>query len=276
MCNGKLIRVDRNGTQYYESHVCQRCGGTGYIPGMEHVDGGICFLCGGTGRHTTTWKVYTPEYEEKLAERRRKRNERKNPEYFHKHGLANDGSAFVVIGKTYEMRHELKAAGAHYVPCIGWYFAHSVENYETLQVTIDKFATNFEGAWKIDDLRCLLPCVKEAQEAKKTASYIAENSSSDFVGKIGDKVTVNVTLDRVSWYETQYGTMNVYTFVDDSGNMYVWKTSTDMGRFVGDFWQEYKKGERLTLTGKIKDHNEYKGVKQTVLTRCKYQQVENL
>lgn len=59
MCNGKLIRVDRNGTQYYESHVCQRCGGTGYIPGMEHVDGGICFLCGGTGRHTTTWKVYT-------------------------------------------------------------------------------------------------------------------------------------------------------------------------------------------------------------------------
>ena len=87
---------------------------------------------------------------------------------------------------------------------------------------------------------------------------------------------MNVTLDRVSWYETQYGTMNVYTFVDDDGNVYVWKTSKDMGYCVNGYWQVSEKGSRLTLTGKIKDHKEYKGVKQTMLTRCKYQQMETL
>lgn len=117
---------------------------------------------------------------------------------------------------------------------------------------------------------------RKINDAKKASSYAAENSSSDYVGKIGDKVTVNVVLDRVSWYETKYGTMNVYTFVDDDGNVYVWKTSTYIGRLVDGFWQDFEKGSRLTLTGKIKDHKEYKGVKQTMLTRCKYQQMENL
>ena len=65
-------------------------------------------------------------------------------------------------------------------------------------------------------------------------------------------------------------------FVDDDGNVYVWKTSKDMGYCVNGYWQEFEKGSRLTLTGKIKDHKEYKGVKQTMLTRCKYQQMENL
>jgi DnaJ-class molecular chaperone len=30
--------------------ICPRCGGTGSLPGYQHVKGGECFKCHGTGR----------------------------------------------------------------------------------------------------------------------------------------------------------------------------------------------------------------------------------
>ena len=86
----KLIRVDRNGTKYYEGLVpCDRCEGKGiYIIGVcngrpvpSYVDNGVCFKCGGTGTVAGKWKEYTPEYEAKLAERRRKRAEKYQREH---------------------------------------------------------------------------------------------------------------------------------------------------------------------------------------------------
>ena len=81
----RLIKIDKNGTKYYEGLVkCSRCDGLGvYIigicngqPVLSPVDGGICFNCGGTGTQDGKWKEYTPEYEAKLEERRRKRAEK--------------------------------------------------------------------------------------------------------------------------------------------------------------------------------------------------------
>ena len=79
---GTLVRVDKNGTEYYEGfEMCDRCYGKGiyYIgvlngqPLPSHVDQGICFKCGGSKVQRVKWKVYTPEYEKKLEERRAKR-----------------------------------------------------------------------------------------------------------------------------------------------------------------------------------------------------------
>ncbi len=79
---GTLIRVDKNGTQYYEGfEPCDRCNGEGiFFIGVcnghlvpSHVDQGICFKCGGSKVQRAKWKIYTPEYEAKLEERRAKR-----------------------------------------------------------------------------------------------------------------------------------------------------------------------------------------------------------
>ena len=76
--NKKLIKVDRNGTKYYEVETkCDRCGGRGGSDAWAYT-GWTCYKCGGTGEGG--WKIvkeYTPEYEAKLEEQRRKRAEKK-------------------------------------------------------------------------------------------------------------------------------------------------------------------------------------------------------
>ena len=79
-----LIRIDKNGTKYYEGLVpCSRCEGKGiYYIGEcngklvpSWVDQGVCFKCGGSGKQQGKWKEYTPEYQAKLDAKRKARQE---------------------------------------------------------------------------------------------------------------------------------------------------------------------------------------------------------
>lgn len=76
-----LIKTDKNGTKYFEGDVpCERCGGAGGAD-MWKPTGWTCYKCGGTGTQWGHWKEYTPEYEQKLAEQRRKRREKYEAEH---------------------------------------------------------------------------------------------------------------------------------------------------------------------------------------------------
>jgi len=57
--------------------------------------------------------------------------------------------------------------------------------------------------------------------------------------------------------ETQFGILRITTLHTDDGNSIVVKS--------GSFRAE--KGERLTITGTVKEHSEYRGEKQTQLAR---------
>lgn len=269
MCKGdKLIRVDKNGTQHWESNVCERCGGSGYIDCYKYVEGGICFECGGTGiSRTRKWRIYTEEYRKMLDERNAKRQEKKlqerkaqapyrNAVFFDKMGLAVDGSAYVVMGDTYERRNELKEAGARFMPRIGWYFANNVDGFDTRLFGIESFGkVDACDRWEIMFNGVLAEPIKKAQE-----EYIKENSNSEYVGEVGDKISIVATVDHCACFDTQFGRMRIYTFIDSDNNVFVWKTST--ATFLGD-------GQKVQLSGKIKEHNEYRVIKQNVMTRCK-------
>lgn len=115
----------------------------------------------------------------------------------------------------------------------------------------------------------------------------AEAEASGYVGNIGDKITVKLTLTVSFYWETQYGTQYMHLMKDASGNVYKWMTSRSLGYDVpaidkNDYYMEDENGQRwtrhmveehnkeeFTITATIKDHAEYKGTKQTVLTRCK-------
>lgn len=91
-----------------------------------------------------------------------------------------------------------------------------------------------------------------------------QRPTSKHIGTIGERVTLAVSDGKTlaSW-ETQFGTTHLYRWTTADGDTIVWKTSK--GLYV----------DRVTeLTGTIKDHIEYKGEKQTELTRCKVNKVK--
>ena len=77
----KLIRIDKNGTKYFEGWVsCDRCGGAGGADQWSYT-GWTCYKCGGTGKVWDKYKVYTPEYEAKLEARRKAKAEKYEREH---------------------------------------------------------------------------------------------------------------------------------------------------------------------------------------------------
>ena len=87
--------------------------------------------------------------------------------------------------------------------------------------------------------------------------------------KVGDKVEIEVVLRHRSYYETYfsyYGKVNgIYQFSDDAGHCFLWRTGFKEALNDLDLTQENK----ILLSGTVKEFSEYKGTKQTVLTRCK-------
>lgn len=81
---------------------------------------------------------------------------------------------------------------------------------------------------------------------------------SEYVGNVGEKLTVEVKEAKlVTSWETLYGWTHLYKFVTTDNNVLVWYAS------------RVYEGEPKRITGTVKDHKEYDGEKQTVLTRCK-------
>lgn len=110
-----------------------------------------------------------------------------------------------------------------------------------------------------------------------------------YVGTVGDKVTFGLapkvtkkglpakgapvvlsaepaTLDFVAGYETMYGYTTILKFRTVDGATIVWKAS-------GASLTRQDVGKRYTLAGTIKAHDEYKGAKQTTMTRCTVNEV---
>ena len=83
-------------------------------------------------------------------------------------------------------------------------------------------------------------------------------AQSEHVGTVGEKVTVRAVVESVRTYDTQWGTSCLLTFVDDDGNTIKWFTK----RFL-------EEGDRYEITARVKEHGEWKGNKQTTITRAK-------
>ena len=102
----------------------------------------------------------------------------------------------------------------------------------------------------------------EAEKAEREARALAEPEKSGYVGEIGKRVSfVPKEVKCVTSWKTMYGYTSIYKMTDVDGNVFTWKTSGDI----------YENDQRVAvkITGTVKEHKEYRGVKQTELTRCK-------
>lgn len=101
---------------------------------------------------------------------------------------------------------------------------------------------------------------KEMEKEIKRAERQKSRAKSQYIGQVGDKISCKIaSWKMLTGWETQWGYTYMYEFVVEDGNILIWKTS----KWFDDEFVP------TTIAGTIKAHNEFNGVKQTVLTRCK-------
>lgn len=279
--NVHFVKVDKNGTHVFADCTCNRCGGTGYLDCYGHVDGGVCFECGGSGVSTATEiKIYTDEYGAKLKAQREAREEKKrqkmieesdewNKKWMAKEGFNEEGITYIVLGNTYEIKEELKAHGAKFNYTLGWHMPNA-EGYDAVPMNIDQVTYHmYNGRLDYIMYSEIVELVKALKE-KAEQELKAKNGEhiSEYIGTVGERREFTCKLVGHFCYESNFGgygywtdnTMHIYKFKDENGDIVVWNTAT----YLDDDKPEYK------FKATIKEHSEYKGEKQTVISRPKF------
>ena len=168
------------------------------------------------------------------------------------------------LGDTFSKKELLKELGAKFDYSIGWHIDHKVDGYDFLKLNIKDIATDRYNGYEITIPKRDVEKMK-AEEMRK----LNGTPEPQHVGKVGEKLVRKVKLAFTAIFETNFhakgywssNTNYLHKFVDEAGNVFVWK-STSMN-------VDIEKDSHIVIKGRIKEHKEYKGIKQHVLTRCK-------
>lgn len=282
-----IIEVNEEEHKALIEEDCDRCSGNGYFalgthnghPVLSPYDGGVCYKCMGTKKLTKWVRAYDPkEYQaylkaqERTKERKEaeKENRRKEAEaaseknkkiFLCENGYDVDSPMVYVVyntrgGSTYEIKDTLKEEGCKYNPALNWYCAYKINLPEGFALMEVPFDSVFD--WK--------PLVKKAfikeEGAENVQTLIKERlpkSNSEYMGEIKERLrNLDVIVTGCREIDSAYGLFYLYTFLFGE-NVLIWKTSVEKTLSIG---------QHVALTGTVKEHKEYNGVKQTVLNRC--------
>ena len=166
-----------------------------------------------------------------------------------------EGDTYIITGETYSIKDKLREAGFRYDPTLLWH-GPDPAGYEDrcVKVNINEICEfGFDGnAHFLLDAKNIIN--------KKVANDLVYESS-EWVGEPGERLKdTEVTLVKKACFMGKFGLTNVYTFQDLDGNIYTWFTTTSLVKEVKDVFK---------IRATIKKHDEYKGTKTTVLTRCR-------
>ena len=104
---------------------------------------------------------------------------------------------------------------------------------------------------------------KMAERKQARADELEARQRSEWVGELKERLRgLNLTVTYTTVVTSQFGDSKLVKFVDADGNEFGW-----FGSGL-DAWQ-LDKGDDVVLTGTVKEHSTYEGIKQTMLTRCK-------
>lgn len=272
--NWEIEEVDENAHKGHIVTKCWKCGGTGMYAWF-----GPCFACGGSGYQAKWVKIYTPdEYNKYVATQERAKAKRVEKAIAKQNDLlensdsnkaallekwgfdAENPKVYVVLGNnTYAIKDELKTRGARFNQVLGWHFTKPTEvpeGYSLLAIDFDAVYEWFPLVKKID----LKETAKQAVEEAKNAAM--PESKSQFVGEVKERLRgLKVTLTGARAVNSAYGTSIMFTFRQEENEL-VWFTSCPPDE------KDAVVGHQYSLTGTVKDHKIYNGIKQTYLNRC--------
>lgn len=238
---------------------CSRCGGTG----IWHYGpyGGTCFKCNGSGKEYTEARWYTNEERQKMDARNEAHAEqvrqKREAEALSKLGAEyngfQNGYVIAIYGDTYSVKDELKEAGARFTYALGWYFSDEASVPEKF------LAHSIKITWEMVSREGRIMSDTDIKEIV-TNAIPKEKSNSEYQGKVGERLR-DLELEVTRFWDG--GTYYVHTLEDMNSNVYTWMTSA----------RALEKGTLVHMDATVKKHEEYKGVKQTYLTRPSIKEV---
>lgn len=101
------------------------------------------------------------------------------------------------------------------------------------------------------------------RQMEKEITYQKRNEAaknSNYVGTLKARLTFNLTVTGIQFIDGEYGTTILYSFLDENGNILKWFSSRSLG---------LEQGETYRIMATVKAHQEYQGIKQTLVNRGK-------
>lgn len=193
-------------------------------------------------------------------------------------GFNEAGYTWAVIGDTFSIKDIIKENGGKWLaPLKCWVFNHFPEynflrGYNILQLNIDDvFSKAADGKYHEHEMSSSIESLLKGIEDMKmqiNRTKISEKNL-DYIGTIGERLSVTVALKRYFISSTRFGACFNYLFEDENGNVIKWLTSSCALSNLFEA-KTIDPESFFTLEGIVKAHSEYKGIPNTVLKNCKF------
>lgn len=249
---------------------CPRCGGSGHYS-YNQMDGTRCYGCNGTGVKMMDVRWYTDAQRasmDKAAEKRAAAKAVKVEEHRIRFaarnalGFGDAGFITILVGDNdfiKDWRTELPQHTVWYNEFFGW-FIPSNRTPETIPSNLRTIRLNWEVVMDKNDPEGL-----EMRDNEEVKSYVQTliygKSKSEYQGSPNEWLTREVVIKKNVAADSRYGESHIHIMEDADENQYVWTTAS----------KNLEEGATYTIKMKVKEHKEYKGVKQTVVYYCKVQ-----
>ena len=173
-------------------------------------------------------------------------------------GFGEKGFIWIFKGETYENLDFFHSSPCRYARTWGWYLPSDIEMPSPLPTNIEPLKLEWNEVSFEDQL------ISEDQIKEIVDKKLYDAGTSRYVGKVGDRLEMDVTCKKASVSQSIYGISYFYVFEDKEGNVYTWGTSA----------RSLDEGVKYHLKGTVKEHTTYRNVCQTALTRCKVEEIE--
>lgn len=169
-------------------------------------------------------------------------------------GFGDGGYITIFRGDQFEHNEWFKKSVARYHRVWGWYIISTDEVPNDLPEEITPIKLEWDKITHVNgDLR------SDAEIKEYVDKLVYGESDSTFVGSIGERLDLKLTVKRAHTFDGAYGSSTLHVFEDELGNLFVWTTSS----------RTLPPGKTYMVRGSVKAHEIYRGACQTILTRCK-------
>ena len=168
-------------------------------------------------------------------------------------GFTN-GYITIFKGDTFNNQDYFRMSSARYARTWGWYFISTEPIPEDIPEGVEAVRLPWDIIGKEDGT-----LKSDTEIAAAVESLLYDPDASEYQGEIGEKLELVLTVEKAFALDGYYGPQTLHTMRDYDGNCYVWITAA----------KSWEVGTEHHICGTVKDHKQYKGVRQTVLTRCR-------